>query len=277
MSQLKLALTRDPRITPVKTSTKQSFHTESEEKKVKVTPSKGVVSLVGGAKNPPQPHAQLVSPKISKSTALTQTHLMSGKPKIVPAIPRLKPDSVLPGKGQFSLGSGSASSLSLANIQLQQQKQQRQQQWGESQLEHQSSSTLLPVPAHSKLPPPLVKVPFKIQTKKSPQTETKIAISAPSLVVRSPPSLISANTALHGLPSTDNLFAEEDQDLLPKAKRAKSMKTALLPMSRIKTIMKTNIQSTQTSPQLSQDSVLIITKATVRFSTRIVLISCTCN
>lgn len=43
------------------------------------------------------------------------------------------------------------------------------------------------------------------------------------------------------------------------------MKTAVLPISRIKTIMKTNVQSSQPSLQLSQDSVVMITKAAELF------------
>jgi hypothetical protein len=53
----------------------------------------------------------------------------------------------------------------------------------------------------------------------------------------------------------------------PKPKKSKVTKTALLPISRVRTIMKTNVQSSQPNLQLGQEAVMVIAKATVSLVT----------
>lgn len=78
MSQLKLTLTRDPRVS----TPKRQFPSTGE----KVSSSVAVVDLVGGASS---------SKPVSPYPALNQTHLFTGKPKLLPVVPRL---TVVPGK-----------------------------------------------------------------------------------------------------------------------------------------------------------------------------------
>lgn len=123
-----------------------------------------------------------------------------------------------------------------------------------------------------KIPPSLLTNPFLSSSSALPAANLKLASSsAPSLPTKTTSSLpappkkkipkLAATTSV--APSKSHASSSNHPLSPPKPKRAKVMKTAVLPISRIKTIMKTNVQSSQPSLQLSQDSVMMITKAAV--------------
>lgn len=60
--------------------------------------------------------------------------------------------------------------------------------------------------------------------------------------------------------STD---ADNEDTTPPKSKKSKTVHSGGLPPNRVKTIMKTNIQSHQSSLNISQESLAVVTKATV--------------
>lgn len=123
-----------------------------------------------------------------------------------------------------------------------------------------------------KLPPSLVgrSLSFPVMTSSAvltsrPNPTYALPNTSQAIMVKFPPSLITSSALpLLKTPATAPSTHKEDPALSPpKAKKAKVTKTALLPISRIKTIMKTNVQSSQPSLQISQDSVLVIAKAAV--------------
>lgn len=247
--QLRLALTRDPRISTGKKTSPTKLSPLEEERKGTVTPSIGVVNLVGGAKIPSRPklsqvqHASTSVNKLSSSPpTLTQTHLFS-KAKQLPVIPKLKSDVVLYGDlksltTSVLLPQASQSSHPHLDQKLAGEKNQVAQYY---------SSTL---------PPPLIKLLSRVQNKQ-PQTKASTCVPVPSVITDPRFTGISLTSTKHQPLESDT----QSDDILPP--KAKKVKTALLPISRIKTIMKTNMQSPQPTPQLSQESVLVITKATV--------------
>lgn len=262
--QLRLALTRDPRITPTKKSI------VAEEREVTAKPSINVVNLVGGVKSPSLPLSSSVAqsnkvaakvPVCSQPTVLSQAHLFSSKSKLIPAVPKLKSDSVQSGGG-FSTGlKAPLPSALLPKTSHLHQKQCEQ------------DNVLLICPPSSgsqtKIPQLSIKSPSKILTKLPPSKEKVMpplitgsaSVGLLPKTITHPPKTIThpSKTAIYP-PKQVPKQAKPDVDILPP--KAKRPRTALLPLSRIKTIMKTNMQTSQ--PQLSQDSVMVITKATVR-------------
>lgn len=222
MSQLKLTLTRDPRVANVKV--------------------------------PKSPK----SPEVVRGGTTASASVQKESPvKIIPAMPKLKSDSDItkppPQHKQLLLTTDKKKSPPF----------------------HQ---TLL---KPRKSPPPLIKLPksaatqLLINTLKS-TVNTKL-FTNPSLLLTHKEGA-SAGLATYtiatvsGPPipklSPEKKAALEEQELTPpKPKKPKNSKTtAALPISRIKTIMKTNTQSLQNGLQLSQDSVLVIAKAAVSFA-----------
>lgn len=55
----------------------------------------------------------------------------------------------------------------------------------------------------------------------------------------------------------------DEQLLVPQPKKARRQSLAVLPVSRVRTIMKAKLQPSKTGQQLGKDSVPIITKAAV--------------
>ena len=298
--QMKLTLKRE--VTPIR----KSPPTVGEGRKETAIPT---AHLVGGAKVKP-PHltqAKLVptsTHKVSKSPpALTQTHL---KTKILPAIPKLKSDVLSGGSMVKSL----SSEVLLKSLQLQLEQNQR--------LEEKKHPSHV---SQAKLPPPLIKLLSKAQSKPVAQVSSTNSVTAKASALSTVPSsskpvlagsssskpvlagsssskpvlagsssskpvlagsssskLVLAGSSASSkptfmgtkpkpafiskpIPRLKDSTSPRDEMLPPKAKR---IKTAQLPMSRVKTIMKTNIQSSQPAPQLSQESVLVVTKAAVR-------------
>lgn len=219
-AQLKLALTRDPRI-PQQSPT-------PEEKNV--TPSMAVINLVDGAKGIPTQNDPSSTTSL-KPGSLIQAHLFPAPP-----VPKLKSDT-LSGKSLPPLLTPAGSSVAIELC---------------------GRSWLLQTSLSSNKPPPLIKMPCsKKQSDSSVQKKGPVSSLAPALLNK---AILSPPTSSHDPP----VVAKEDSSLHPpKPKKPKAAKTGLLPLSRVKTIMKTNIQSSQPNLQLSQDSVLLITKATV--------------
>ena len=340
MNQLKLTLTRDPRVkTPIKKASAEAMDK---------------IPIVGGTKTSSSTQKEVRSPQFRKNPTITQIFEPNKSP--LPAIPKLKSDT-------DAKISGRKRPLS------QTEKYSRQEEKSQS---HPANQTLS---QFDKPPPPLIKVPSNSSTSNDPCTGSRAdsggsransgssplkpcktsifpstslkvdtslkrvgtssskggsdLLTADSLLLKNASVLLKigsnpktnssiiqslidpvplkidcsflksgllpqkTNAATSSVPSKaskersvmDPLVsskASKERPLVPSKEcplapskaskehyllppKAKKAKTApLLPISRVKTIMKTNIQSSQTG-MIGQDSVLVITKAAVSF------------
>lgn len=339
---MKLTLSRDPRITPVKIppvkSPPMKSPTSPQEKKKTVSPSVAVINLVGGANKPPA--AATVSPKPPKK--LTQTHLFPKAKAVV--VPKLKSDveggisptsqpvrpsstthPVLPSTSQPIRPSSTSHPVLPSTSQPVLPSSTATQILPLAHKHSDSTSKQLPPLQKTKsFPPPLIKLPAQSQpnivpsksnasatipaSKKISPTKilvnpilpagkvspTKVLVtstqpagkanSTKTFATPSPPvinlgSTLPLSKATLSLPATESNGPRsspplpkipktspphEDPLLPPKAKKPKTSFTRI-PISRVRTIMRTNVNRNPQNP-VGQESILVIAKATVSFT-----------
>ena len=236
LHQLKLKLTKDPRATTVKLPTPTKQHPPMS---------------VGNTSSSDQPRAPA-----AKVLKLSDVIIVPAKTPGTPPV-CTKNVSIKPA---FKAASATSISQQSSTARLQTVKSPKQQQ-----------VTLI-------APPVVVKSPKKKQTVLvTPQVLKQIkqqAASANPVVIKSPqkarpPGLL---TAAGGEGSTKHkpppLVLQPEPKQESKQKSKKSSSQSILPTSRVRTIMKTNIKSSTSDGPLNigQDSVAVIGKATVSSS-----------
>ena len=238
LHQLKLKLTKDPRATTVKLPTPTKQHPPVS---------------VGTTSSSDQPRAPA-----AKVLKLSDVIIVPAKSPGAPPVP-IKHVPIKPAFKATSATNTSQQS-STATVRPQTVKSPKQQQ-----------VILIS-------PPTVIKSPKKKQTVLvNPQVQKQVkqqAASANPIVIKSPqkarpPGLLAA---AGGEASTKHkpppLVLQPEPKKESKQKSKKSSTQSILPTSRVRTIMKTNIKSSTSDGPLniSQDSVAVISKATVSSS-----------
>lgn len=233
LHQLKLKLTKDPRATTVKLPTPTKQHPPVN---------------VGTTSSSDQPRAPA-----AKVLKLSDVIIVPAKSQGTPPVSAIKH---VPIKPAFKSPTATNTSQQSATAHPQTIKSPKQQQ-----------ISLIS-------PPIVVKSPKKKQTVLvNPQVLKQIkqqASSANPIVIKSPqkarpPGLLAAGGEGSTKHKPPPLVLQPEPKKESKQKSKKSSSQSILPTSRVRTIMKTNIKSSTSDGPLniSQDSVAVISKATV--------------
>ena len=234
LHQLKLKLTKDPRATTVKLPTPTKQHPP------------GHLGTTSSSDQPRAPAAKVLK--------LSDVVIVPAKSQGTPPVPTKH----VPIKPAFKAATATSVTQQSSAACPQTVKLPKQQQ----------QVTLIS--------PPIVKSPKKKMMLVNPQVLKQVkqqAASANPIVIKSPqkarpPGLLAAGGEASTKHRPPPLVLQPQPKQESKQKHKKSSSQSILPTSRVRTIMKTNIKSSTSDGPLniSQDSVAVISKATVSSS-----------